>query len=298
MAEKEAAPKRDEPLVVCTYPDFCVKGNAVAAYHIVAVEGRDTRASADVKITEAWASNKLARLDTVEGDGGGDAGVASGTVEGWSRPVADMADSVLINEQPTVRHDTVFEMNAAGPDGPHNTEGRMVYDRGEGDSEAGPAEDEEEADALLHEALADEPVPEVPPEPPPGLETPQEWVDHAIEGGVVPRENIERYARENIYTPSNGYPDGMAYREEMISNYVDAVEWRLADTAMRQELGLPKPRTPGGIVTAIENPGVIIHLYGMSEPPQLQDEALSSLPDAIMDVFKRLRARPIAAGRR
>ncbi len=138
MADKEAAPTTSEAVVVCLHPDFCRRGDSVVAYDILARESDDVEHSADVRITGCWASHEGARLKTVYQDSPGDAGVKSGCVEGYARPVRDTSPTVLVNGQGCVRHDTEFEMNCDGPDGPHNTTGKMVYGQGTSSNVCGP----------------------------------------------------------------------------------------------------------------------------------------------------------------
>jgi hypothetical protein len=130
MADKEAAPTTEEAIVVCLHPDVCRRGDSTVAYDIIARESDDVEHSTDVKITGCWASHEGARLKTVYQDAPGDAGIKSGCVEGYARPVKNTSPTVLVNGKPCVRHDTEFEMNCNGPDGPHNTTGRWSTERG------------------------------------------------------------------------------------------------------------------------------------------------------------------------
>ncbi|MEZ4444522.1 MAG: PAAR-like domain-containing protein [Polyangiaceae bacterium] len=138
MATKEAASTTREALVICMYPDICKRGDRHVAYDIVAKESDDVEHSENVKITGCWASHDGARLRTVYQDSPGDHGVKSGCVEGYARPVADTSPTVLVNGKGCVRHDTVFEMNCNGPEGPHNTLGKMAYARGGPGNVVGP----------------------------------------------------------------------------------------------------------------------------------------------------------------
>lgn len=130
MATLEAAPCTDDAIIVALYPDVCRRGKRTVMYDIIALESDDEKHSDDVRITGCWASHEGARLKTVYQDAPGERGVKSGCVEGYARPVAGTASKVLVNGQACVRHDTEFEMNCKGPDGPHNTKGKMAYERG------------------------------------------------------------------------------------------------------------------------------------------------------------------------
>jgi hypothetical protein len=125
----EAAPTAPDATVVGLYPDFRQQGGSVVAQDVVSVDATDEAHSGDVVITGHCASHNNARLQqTVPGGPG--AGVSSGCTGGYSRPQSGSSSTVLVNGEGCVRHDTVFEMNCAGPEGPSNTVGKMVYDRG------------------------------------------------------------------------------------------------------------------------------------------------------------------------
>lgn len=125
----EAAPKTSGAVVASVYPDFCTRHGSVYGQDIMAFESADEEAVPDVLITGCPASNAGARLAESLPAGPG-AGVSSGVVGGQCRPVGGMADNVLIHGAPTVRHTTDYLMNTAGPEGLHNTAGKMVYEGG------------------------------------------------------------------------------------------------------------------------------------------------------------------------
>ncbi|MFO0607655.1 MAG: DUF4150 domain-containing protein [Polyangiales bacterium] len=133
--EKEGACKVSEAIVVSMYPDVCLKDGKPVPYDLVGKSSDDVRHSPDVRYTEAFALNKGSRLSTCYGDDPASAGVQSGVVKGMCRPVDDFANNVNVNGLPAVRHDTKFEMNTAGPDGAHNTEGKVVYVRDTSDTD-------------------------------------------------------------------------------------------------------------------------------------------------------------------
>lgn len=139
MAEPEGVSKIQEPVVVSMYPDVCLKSGVPVPYDLHALARDDTRASPDVNYLGARTLKEGTRLSTCYGNEPADAGVQSGCVKGMCRPVDKMADTVLVNGEKAVRHDTEFDMNHPGPDGPTNTKGAMVHQRGP----AEPAEDDE-----------------------------------------------------------------------------------------------------------------------------------------------------------
>jgi len=125
MAELEGACKTADARVISTRPDVCEKDGERVPYDIHALASDDVEHSTDVRYTAKWALNAGSRIRICHGDGAADAGVESRCVKGWARPVDDMSRTVLINGKRTVRHDTVFDMNCKGPEGPANTSGRM-----------------------------------------------------------------------------------------------------------------------------------------------------------------------------
>lgn len=127
MSDLEGASKTGEAVVVSMYPDVCIKDGKPVPYDLYGLASDDLRHSANVRYTRKWTLNEGARLSTCYGDEPASAGVSSGVVQGMCRPVSDFASSVNVNGLRAVRHDTVFEMNCAGPEGPSNTQGKLVY---------------------------------------------------------------------------------------------------------------------------------------------------------------------------
>lgn len=129
MSEREGASKINEAVVVSMYPDVCVKDGKPVPYDLHGLASDDIRHSPNVNYTGNPTLNEGSRLSTSYGDEPASAGVSSGVVKGMCRPVEGFASKVNVNGLPAVRHDTVFEMNTAGPDGASNTKGKLVYVR-------------------------------------------------------------------------------------------------------------------------------------------------------------------------
>jgi hypothetical protein len=129
MSEREGASKTNEAVVVSMYPDVCVKDGKPVPYDLHGLASDDIRHSPNVNYTGNPTLNEGSRLSTSYGDEPAAAGVSSGVVKGMCRPVEGFASKVNVNSLPAVRHDTVFEMNTAGPAGASNTKGKLVYVR-------------------------------------------------------------------------------------------------------------------------------------------------------------------------
>ncbi|AUX39514.1 uncharacterized protein SOCE26_009070 [Sorangium cellulosum] len=132
MADKEAAPKQIDAVIISTRPDVCRLADGTPwPFQIVALLNEAVDASEDVKLNGFAATTMGTRIPRVYGDEEGvGGGLISGVNGGWCRPVDAASSSVRVNGKPLLRHGTEFEMNCAGPDGPGNTRGKLVYLRG------------------------------------------------------------------------------------------------------------------------------------------------------------------------
>jgi hypothetical protein len=127
MAIKEGAPASPDALIVCLYPDVCLAPKQPVPLQIVAFHDDATVFSSNVRFTTFAAMNTDSRVGTVYGDEGAKKGKKSKVVKGQCRPTSDASPTVRVNGKPTLRHDTEFDMNCAGPEGPANTKGKTVY---------------------------------------------------------------------------------------------------------------------------------------------------------------------------
>ncbi|WP_437808708.1 PAAR-like domain-containing protein [Sorangium sp. So ce1078] len=129
MADKEGAPKRSEAVIISTTPDICRLADGTPfPFQIVAFLSEAEDVSDDVNLNGFPATTTGTRIPRVYGnEGGAGGGVTSGVNQGWCRPVDGASSMVRVNGKQLLRHGTEFEMNCAGPDGPGNTCGKLVY---------------------------------------------------------------------------------------------------------------------------------------------------------------------------
>ena len=129
MAELEACRVTDQAVVVGLYPDVCLTppNNAPVPYAVIARFSDGVRARATVRFRGLDAMTDFGRISRVYGDEAGlGGGVRSGVNMGMCRPKV-ASSSVRINGQYVVRHTDEIEMNCAGPEGPSNTTGKVMY---------------------------------------------------------------------------------------------------------------------------------------------------------------------------
>ena len=128
MASQEGTAKSAQFIVICTAPDVCKSPGAPVPYQIVAFLSQSVFTSPNVRFKGVPAFDMASRVATVIGDEAGiGGGVVSGVFKGFCRPITPVP-TVRTNGFPTCRHDyTQFLMNCAGPDGPANTIGKVVY---------------------------------------------------------------------------------------------------------------------------------------------------------------------------
>jgi hypothetical protein len=115
-------------MVKCLYPNVCKAPDKPAPFDSIALFGAGVGHSSNVRFNSFMAMHEQSRIPCVLGDEPGKGGGVKSKVRGgYCRPVADLANKVQVNGQPVVRHDTLFEMNCAGPEGLGNTQGKCVY---------------------------------------------------------------------------------------------------------------------------------------------------------------------------
>src|SRR5262245_17564653 len=128
MADKEAAPKCEEAIVVCRYPDVCKAPDKPAPFQIVAYYSDMENVSGNVRITGVAATTKNSRIPRVyNNEPGVGGGTNSGVNRGYCRPIADWSSTINANSASLLRHDVKLEMNCDGPEGSSNTTGKTVY---------------------------------------------------------------------------------------------------------------------------------------------------------------------------
>lgn len=117
--------------IVCLAPDVCKTpvGNAVVPipYMIVSQLAWAVRTATKTSMTDLDGFTMNSRTDKVVGDEPGTlGGVKSGVNRGWCRPKSKKTN-VFIEGHELIQNDNIYEMNCAGPEGPSNTVGKLVY---------------------------------------------------------------------------------------------------------------------------------------------------------------------------
>lgn len=117
--------------IICLSPDVCLTpiGNSMVPvpYMIVSKLSWAQRTVHSVKFTDLEAFTMNSRTDKVTGnEAGTGGGVSSGVNTGWCRPISKKTN-VLVNGHELIQDDNLYDMNCAGPEGPGNTVGRLIY---------------------------------------------------------------------------------------------------------------------------------------------------------------------------
>lgn len=117
--------------IMCLAPDVCntpaPNGTVPVPYMIVSLLDWAQRTARTTKFGDQEAFTMFSRTDRVAGDEPGTAGgVVSGVNMGWCRPISSKS-TVFIEGFQTIQNDCLFDMNCAGPEGPGNTVGRLLY---------------------------------------------------------------------------------------------------------------------------------------------------------------------------
>lgn len=128
MSEQHGAHQTGEAHVVSLCEDFCKSPVAPVGYMISQKLSVSTMQCSTVNGCGTPALNMSSRISSVTGNEVGvGGGVVSGVNVGMCKPVDNYAPTVRAEGQCLLRHDTVMEMNVAGPDGTGNTLGKIVY---------------------------------------------------------------------------------------------------------------------------------------------------------------------------
>jgi hypothetical protein len=128
VADLEATRQIGKAICVSKTPDFCKSPSAPVGYNIIAEFSESIRTASTVRMTQCRAFTSNSRIATVKGDEPGiGGGVKSGVNLGFCKPIKEWSSTVKTEGHFTCRHDTLMEMNCAGPDGPGNTVGKVIY---------------------------------------------------------------------------------------------------------------------------------------------------------------------------
>lgn len=117
--------------IVCLAPDVCLTpvGNSIVPipYMIISELAWSETTSTNTEFTGMQAFTMDSRTNKVTGDEpGSKGGVKSGVNKGYCRPISKKT-SVFVNGAELIQNDNLYDMNCAGPNGPGNTVGRLVY---------------------------------------------------------------------------------------------------------------------------------------------------------------------------
>lgn len=118
-------------IITCMAPDVCKTqvGNAVVPipYMIISKLDWSQKTISNTLLTGMKAFNMNARTNKVTGDEPGQlGGVKSNVNKGWCRPQSNKSN-VFVDGAQLIQDNNLYEMNCAGPDGPGNTIGRLMY---------------------------------------------------------------------------------------------------------------------------------------------------------------------------
>jgi len=140
MATQEGTGSSKHFIVKSLAPDWCKSPSSPVAYDIVAFLNESVFTSPNVNFKAVPVFDMASRVATVWGDEPGvGGGVASGVNKGFCRPIVPVT-KVRCNGFMTCRHEhTLFLMNCAGPDGPANTIGKVIYLGAQGPGPVTPA---------------------------------------------------------------------------------------------------------------------------------------------------------------
>lgn len=125
----------DHNVIVSLSPDVCLtpRGSDLVPvpYMIVSKLTWSERTVSNVKFGGQNAFTMQSRTNQVTGnEPGTGGGIRSSVNLGWCRPRSNKA-SFVVNGYPVIEDRCIFEMNCAGPEGPSNTLGRIVFDDNE-----------------------------------------------------------------------------------------------------------------------------------------------------------------------
>ncbi len=128
MADQEGTAQTSQFIVISEFPDVCKSPSVPVPYQIVGYLDQSIFTSPNVRFKGYPVFDMGSRVTTVTGDEAGTGGgVVSGVNRGFCRPITPVP-TVRCNGLNLCRHEhTKFFMNCAGPEGPGNTIGKVVY---------------------------------------------------------------------------------------------------------------------------------------------------------------------------
>ncbi|XXX77196.1 PAAR-like domain-containing protein [Sorangium sp. So ce134] len=131
MAENEGIRKTGNAWVVCIEPDVCKTpiGDEMkpVPYQIRACLAAGVDEASTVRLGTFDTTTMASRITRVEGDEPGTGGgVKSGVNLGYCRPISH-STTVQAQGNNIIYHTSLYAMNCAGPNGPENTTGKVVF---------------------------------------------------------------------------------------------------------------------------------------------------------------------------
>lgn len=165
MADKHGAHQTDEAYVVSLCEDYCKSPSAPVGYMISQKLDMSTLVCGTVHGCGTPVLNMSSRITNVTGNEAGvGGGVVSGVNVGMCKPSENYASKVRAEGKCLLRHDTILEMNIAGPDGQGNVKGKIVY-----------------LETKFDDAPTNQPVPQPAPTPTPA--PPKQIGEHTTQNG-------------------------------------------------------------------------------------------------------------------
>jgi len=128
MGDKEFARKIPKAYVVTTTPNVCKSPTAPVPYVSFSKFDEAVYTADTVKMTRCVTFTMNSRLSrTFADEGGVGGGMKSQVFGGMCRPFKHQSSTVFAQGGEICRHDMLMEVNCAGPDGPGNTYGKVLY---------------------------------------------------------------------------------------------------------------------------------------------------------------------------
>lgn len=127
MGDKHGAHQTDEAYVVSLCEDYCRSPTALVGYMISQTLNMSTLVCGTVNGCGTPVLNMSSLITHVTGNEAGiGGGAVSGVNLGMCKPVEGYASKVRAEGQCVLRHETIFEMNMAGPTSDGNVKGKLI----------------------------------------------------------------------------------------------------------------------------------------------------------------------------
>jgi hypothetical protein len=128
VAKSELTRKVSKAIVVVTTPDVCKSPTVPTPFVSYSKFDLSIMTADTVRMTRCVSFTKESRLSMTMADQGGvGGGLKSQVFGGMCRPFKGWSSTVRAQGSEVCRHDVIMEVNCAGPDGPGNTFGKVIY---------------------------------------------------------------------------------------------------------------------------------------------------------------------------